>query len=552
MNRRIPSNVIISVIVVTLFSSPVFALSSNGQEQITILVVDTANDPVPGATISYQQTSQDFMFSTGWRWHGESTPPELIERMNEIGFNTGHILPFYEWEGVQPEEEVFHWQGLDHAFDTFGTTRPVEEEFPHFRHRYVSLGPSFGELAAAPDWVNTDDLDSFQRQYGAYLQEFLTRYRGRANIYSVFGELEGTAYGLSIEETVAWAKWETGLIREIDPEAVILIQVGDTHWYFSDTMEIQIERATFMPKWRIMEMLIDGGVDFDGFAIETHYSMAAPGDWQQLEEAVELLTAYDKYVYIWETFYPSEYNPCVYFNWQERALTPKQIPAQWPYPSETYTEVWQRDQLVNTLRTLVENDRVLGYNYGTLAGADFVDGPTDSPGVGFGQDLCDQPSTIKLGLVRSDLSPKPGFVALQDYWWSLFASGEVTTDADGEAVFSGMAGEYEITVFADGYEQQTTQMHVDKSGENGIQLLVQLHAIKDEQEVEEQATQESKTPVMLSPTVEPMVVHPEEDLREASDSWYIPLLIVAIVFACGTVLFAITLWEKRRANKPQD
>jgi len=110
VNRRI-HQVTLAVIVVTLFSSAVFALSPNGQGQITIQVVDTANNPVPGATISYRQTSQDFMFSTGWRWHGESTPPELIERMNEIGFNTGHILPFYEWEGVQPEEDVFHWQG---------------------------------------------------------------------------------------------------------------------------------------------------------------------------------------------------------------------------------------------------------------------------------------------------------------------------------------------------------------------------------------------------------------------------------------------------------
>jgi len=424
----------------------------------------------------------------------------------------------------------------------------VEDEFPHFRHRYVSLGPSFGELTAAPDWVNTDDLDSFQRQYGEYLRQFLARYRGQVNVYSVFGELEGSACGLSIEETVAWAKWETGLIREIDPEAVILIQVGDTHWYFPDAMEIQIEHATFMPKWRIMEMLMDGGVDFDGFAVETHYSMAAPGDWRQLEKAVESLTAYEKYVYIWETFYPSEYNPCVYFNWQERALTPKQIPAEWPYSPETYTEAWQRDQLVNTLRTLVENDRVLGYNYGTLAGANFVDGPTDSPGVGFGQNLCDQPSTINLGLVRSDLSPKPGFIALQDYWRSLFASDEMITDANGEAGFSGLAGQYEITVWADSYEQQTTQIHVDKSGGNRIQLVVQPHAIETEEKVEEQATQESQTPVILSPTVEPIVVHPEEGLREANDNWYILFLIVVLVFACGTALFAIVLWKKRRAK----
>ena len=522
MNRRTPSCVVISVIAVTLFSSLASAPFPNRQEQITIQVVDTDNNPLPGVIISYQQTSQDFMFSTGWRWHGESTPPELIERVNEIGFNTGHILAFYEWEGVQPEEDVFHWQGLDHAFDTFGTTLPPDDTFPHFQHRYVSLGPSFGELSAAPGWANPDDLDAFQRQYDGYLRQFLARYRGRVNAYSVFGELEGTAYGLSVEETIAWAKWETGLIREIDPEAVILIQVGDTHWYFPDRMEIQLEHVILRPKWRIMEMLIDGEVDFDGFAVETHYSMAAPGDWRQLKEAVEALTAYGKYIYIWESSYPSDYNPCVYFNWQERALTPKQIPAKWPYPPETYTEAWQQDQLVNTLRTLVENDRVLGYNYGTLAGANFVDGPTNAPGVGFGEDLCDQPSTIDLGLVLSDFSPKPGFTALRDYWRSLFVSGQVTTDASGEAVFSGMAGEYEITVFVDGREQQTTGIHVDRSSGNTIQLIVQPQATDTEEEVEEEATQEFHTPVLF------------------------PFLI--LVFACGAVWFVVVLWKKRGAS----
>ncbi|MDY6878185.1 MAG: Ig-like domain-containing protein [Chloroflexota bacterium] len=548
MNKRIRSRVAIPVIAVILFSSLAFAPSSNRQVQITIQVVDADNNPVPGATISYRQTSQDFMFSTGWRWGGESTPPELTERIDEIGFNTGHILAFYEWEGVQPEEDVFHWQGLDHAFDTFGTTRPVDEELPNFRHRYVSLGPSFGELSAAPGWVNTDDLDTFQRQYGEYLRQFLTRYRGRVNAYSVLGELEGSAHGLSVEETISWAKWQTGLIREIDPEAVILIQVGDTHWYFPDATEIQIEQATFMPKWCIMETLTDGGVDFDGFAVETHYSMAAPGDWRQLKEAVETLTAYDKYIYIWESFYPSGYNPCVYFNWQELALTPKQVPAEWPYSPETYTESWQQDQLVNTLRTLVENGRVLGYNYGTLAGASFVDGPTSAPDVGFGEDLCDQPSTINLGLVHSDLSPKPGFTALRDYWQSLFASGEMVTDAGGEVVLSGMAGEYEIAVFADGCEQQAIRIHVDESGGNTIQLVVQPQAIAAGEEVEEGTAQEFNTPVISSPTVEPTAGLPEKGTGEADDYGYFLFLLIIPVFICGAVLFVVALWKKRGAK----
>lgn len=541
MSKRRPISVIISLIVLLLSSSIVFAQSTSGLEQFSIWVVDGSNNPLPGAQILFQQTSQDFMFSTGWRWEGESTPPDLIERIHEMGFNTGHILAFYEWEGVQPEEDVFHWQGLDHAFNTFGTTRPVEIEFPHYQHLYVSLGPSLGEPAAAPGWVNTEHLDSFQRQYGEYLRQLLTRYRGRVAVYTVFGELEGTAHGLSLEETIDWAKWETALIREIDPDVVILIQVGDTHWYFPNAQEISIKYRTLMPKWRIMELLIDGGVDFDGFAVETHYSMAAPGDWQQLKDAVESLTAYDKYIYIWETFYPSEYNPCVYFNWQDFALTPKETPAVWPYSPGTYTEQWQQDQLVNTLRTLVENDRVLGYNYGTLAGADLLDGPTTAPSVGFSQDLCSQPSTIKLGLLRSDLSPKPGFIAIREYWQSLFTSGKVTTDTNGEAVFSGRAGEYEITVRAEGYEKTRTQVHVRNFDGNTIQLKLQPLTIDDVDAAWQQAAQESNTPVSMSSVIDSAEVH----LEKIGDNW-VALLIGGI--ACTIALAVLVLRNKWKAK----
>lgn len=529
-----------------MFKPPELAPLSVRQKKAIIKVVDQDNSPIQGAIINYKQTSLDFMFSTGWRWQGDTTPPELINKINEIGFNTGHILAFYEWEGVQPEQGIYHWQGLDHAFDTFGTTLPAEDTFPHYRHRYVSLGPSFGQLSAAPGWVDIDNLYEFREQYGDYLQEFLIRYRGRVKVYSVFGELEGAAYGLSIEETIAWAKWQTDLIREIDPEAMILIQVGDMHWYFPDEVEIQIEQNTFMPKWRILEMLMAAGVDFDGLAVEAHYSMATPGDWHQFIEAIELLTASGKYLYIWEIYYPSCYNPCLYFNWQDRALTPKQMPAEWPYPPDTYTEAWQKDQVENTLHSLIENDRVLGINYGTLAGANLMDGLTNTPGVGFGQDLCSQPSIINLGLLHSDFSPKPSFMALRDYWWSLFANGEVETDADGEAAISGLPGEYELTIVADGYEQQRTDININKNASGPLGLVIRLKGSDVEEQVSGKTTPDSNSlkPTSLANATQTGLVNETES--QAEKDWRIFILPLIIILAAGGAMLALNVWEKRK------
>ncbi len=436
---------------------------------MAVQLVGPGGQPIGGANLQFTQISQDFMFSTGWRWRGDQVSHELVDRFNEIGFNTGHLLLYYMWEGAQPTEEEFDWTEIDHAMDTFGTTLPPDE-LPNLRHRYVVLGPPFGQLGVGPDWVETDDLATFQEQYGAFLMGFLERYRHRLDIYVVLHELEGTLSGLSKEETLDWIRWQIGLIRAADPESVVLIQTGDTHWYFPGEDEIDIGEFTTMPKTVLMEWLIENEVDFDGLAVETHYSMAAPGDWHQMDEAIRSLTDYGKYIYVWEVYYPSQYEPCLFFNWMDRALTPEIFPAQWPLSPETYTEAWQADQVLHSLQALMANPYVLGINYGTLAGADFVDGYTDSPGFGFGRNLCDERHETHLGLLREDYSPKPGFISLRDYWHSLFSQGSLTSDDQGLVEWAGMPGEYQITVTASGYQDYSAVIDVDRVSGTGHRI----------------------------------------------------------------------------------
>ena len=48
--------------------------------------------------------------------------------------------------------------------------------------------------------------------------------------------------------------------------------------------------------------------------------------------------------------------------------------------------------------------------------------------------------------MREDGTPKPAYYALRDYWYSLFTSGQATTDQNGEISFNALPGTFTIKV----------------------------------------------------------------------------------------------------------
>ena len=246
-----------------------------------------------------------------------------------------------------------------------------------------------------------------------------------------------------------WAIWQTNLIRKLDPSAKIFIQTGDTRYFLRpgpQTIHEERKAITYMPEWMIMEALMQANVDFDGIAIESHHGTKDPGDWHQLEERIKNLTSYGREVFVWEIWYPSDYDPNVYFDWKSSVELTQHTPFQWPHSSETYTREWQRNQIESIMRMLVENPHVTGVSWFVL-----VDGYHDW-------------GNASSGLIDSSLVPKPSYNALRSYWWSLFTQGRTSTDARGEAIFQGMAGEYDLTINSEDHEGRTLSIRVREVG----------------------------------------------------------------------------------------
>jgi len=441
---------LIMFLITGLLPSPSASASPppNRQKQIAIKAVDQDGSPLAGASITYNQTSLDFLFGTEWAWWYSDFPQmqnkaRVVKMLDELGMNTWCLYLYHEWAGVEPLEGEFHWSRFDHLFETRGSGRD-DVNLTHMTHVQVRAGPPFGDLNVAPDWVDTRNLTRFRRQYGDYLERFAERYRGRVDLHLVFGELEGALPHRTLDETLEWARWETSIIRRSDPGAEIMIQTGDMRYFMR---EMPRETWTFngvthLPEWMILEALIDGGVDFDGVAVESHHGTKDPGDWHLLKERIENLTAYGKDVFVWEIWYPSAYDPNVYFDWRPSEELPQQPPYRWPHSADTYTVEWQRDQTLNTMKMLVENPRVIGVSWFV-----FIDGHLDW-------------GNASSGLVDKNLAPKPSYLSLRDHWRSLFTRGKTAADPRGEATFQGMPGAYTISVDAEGHVANTTRIRV--------------------------------------------------------------------------------------------
>jgi len=82
------------------------SLPPSRQKQITIKAVDQDGAPLAGASVTYNQTSLDFLFGTEWAWWYSEFPQmqnkaRVLELINELGVNTWCLYLYHEWEGAE-------------------------------------------------------------------------------------------------------------------------------------------------------------------------------------------------------------------------------------------------------------------------------------------------------------------------------------------------------------------------------------------------------------------------------------------------------------------
>jgi len=264
----------------------------------------------------------------------------------ELGINTIPIYLDHAWPRVEPIDNEYIWS------DVFPNNI---NEYSHSMLRIGMLHVLAWSPADIPSWVNKDNLDGeFKEEYGEYVKETINQVKQRnihVDIYLV--ELEANFAGHEISGNdwitnawiIDWIKWEVGIIKSIDPTAKIVIPLTPTEFRPEESLDNTDDRGKILVEDFVKRMMQEN-VQFDAFG----FSIASGAydkvdDWTALQTVLDTWSTINKEIFVWAMGYPANNNDNLPFN----------------HPRESgYSEEWQKEQYLNSLRILLGNHKVIG------------------------------------------------------------------------------------------------------------------------------------------------------------------------------------------------
>lgn len=427
--------------------------ASSRWQQITLTFTDESGHPLPGLNVGINQVDLDFLFSIEY---GCIEPEDFAEKYEtrywEIGINTWRYGLYFMWSMIEPFQDDFRfWLDYPAMFcgevylgeqDTCTDEQWEKPAIPEERMERMFATTDMGlypvnhqqmiDSGEIPAWTNPGDPDGqFRDDYEDYLRRIVTHYAGTMDVYRLglesnsglwTGGMENKDYDWMIE----WITWQCAIIKEIDPHALISIDLLDVR-NSSPLQDPQTDDWSMLgkpnPMWEdhYVQALLDAGAEFDMIGIEYHPGWNA--SFEMIEEHIAYLEQFGMPIYIWEFFVPSGNEPSALFYCDH-------VPV---CPPDGFTEEYQADTAREFFTMMIErHPLVIGIEY-----LGFVDDPLNDLG---------PMAPASTGLLHFDGTPKPAYGAIQDYWFSLFTDTNGTTNADGQIQFTAIPGWFEITV----------------------------------------------------------------------------------------------------------
>ncbi len=308
----------------------------------------------------------------------------------ELGINT---IPIYldEWSEYEPVNNEWNW----------GNAFPDSiDDYDHCIVRIGILHMLPWNPSGIPSWVNRSDIDGeFKDEYGQFLQEAINQILQRdisVDYYLV--ELEANFAGHEINEKpnstntwiIDWIKWETERIKEIDPQAKIVIPLTPTEFRPEQSLNNTNDHGAILLA-DFVQRMIEAGVYFDAFGFNIASGVYDKvDDWTDVQATLDTWSTIDKDIFVWAVGYPADNDDNLPFN------NPR---------GGGYSQAWQTEQYVHTLQLLLNNTQVIGVSIDLF----------DYQEAGW-------PSPIHWGLVGGDplqpetLYKRPSFDAVKACW----------------------------------------------------------------------------------------------------------------------------------------
>ncbi len=418
---------------------------------VTLQVVGADHQPLDDVQIDYQQTDHDFIL--GGAWPGDGAPlgdtpatrhyvgnPNLYAGIaKQIGFETLSFPPWPAWGLVQRQSPSVPYRFDDDVM----------------LHKMASLGfRGFGGTI----WL----YNGAAYTYPAYLEgldyagvkaaglEFITttvgHYKGKIQLYETVNE-PNTANDLhfSPAQMLDFTQAMLAAADAADPGALKLVNLsapGFTH--FPGPGEVT---GADYSSYHYLQTMLSAGVKPDAVGLQFYNGASLPAI--DLGTASDLLDVYgqdfDLPIFISELEYPTHE--------EYPGLVNKSTLWGW---HQGHTDQAQADWAVGMFTLAYSKPYILGANWSLSS---------DLPA-----DLAEDGRAGDGYLHRDGLTVRPMAYALGDLLHSWVSSGTTQTGPEGQAGFSGFAGNYQVRLTgANGAVQQET-IHVREGQANALTI----------------------------------------------------------------------------------
>jgi endo-1,4-beta-xylanase len=412
--------------------------------ELALTILDDDGRPISDAPVEIRQISHDFLFGIAGSLH--LAPPGGYELMREAGVNFATLMFYWDW--TEHEQDMIVWDWIDHGI---GVLDLHEMGFELKPHALQSLWP-WGNPQYLIDLAR--DFPSLNTKTDEHISALVSRYRDQIDTWNVINEahFRGGALDLNRDEITTLTKTGIEAIRKHDPGSRIIIECmfdwyGESRRLWPDddfTVSIldywkQLDEAK-VDYDIIGQQLYNGGL-IRFFADHREGQLVGMPTWdlEHLSSVLDESSRFGKPVHITEQSVPS--------TWDDDWF---QYGAGWwhrPWDEEVQAEFLRAFYTIGFSKPKVE-----AISWWSISDTDL--------------------NLIHTGgLLTEDGRPKKAYFALKELIQGWTSSGEVRSDALGEAVFEGFAGDYELTITRDGETWQRTA-HI--SEQKRQQLTIRL------------------------------------------------------------------------------
>jgi len=406
------------------------------QGTLALSVEAADGQPIPGASITYQQITRDFLFSGGNLTDGWSYNPERGNLMNQMGVNAGAIGASYGL--IEPTAGVYDWSYID----TYSGLIPMENM--NFSINGAVAYYAYPDSWECPDYWHDltfveykellfNHFKNLAAHYGSRIGPWMLNEQNVTNCLNLSWEQRLEVYQTVMDGLYAGNPSAQNLITALAMPygwGVEPVEAGSTDLPFSISFPIYLETL------RQHSLPIDNiGLEFHFFGVSVPEggSFSLPG--MTLASLARLMDRYDGYgVPLW--------------------IEPFQVPSE----QETGSAWWHRPWDQATQADFAVDFYTLAFSRQNMHDICWSDASDQNPFI------------VSAGLLDSNNQPKQAYYALRELITSWTTDGTGTTDENGLFVMRGYAGDYMISITNPNGSQFQSKVHIHEQAQAEVTI----------------------------------------------------------------------------------